>query len=77
MSLNFEALTELEIGDHITECGYGQEDRYEIISLPTVKTTDCGMTQVSFQGENLETEEVINFLTTKNMEHYGPDLYLE
>lgn len=75
MSMSYNEIKALKAGDKFCEAGYMMSVWYEILEDINEKADDK-YTQLSWKGKNVETGEVTDFLITKNLEHYGPKIYL-
>lgn len=67
-------VNEIKIGDIHYEFEYGCGIKCEVISLP-IRTKSGDYYQWSWQSKNLKTGNVIDYLITEGLSHYGPNLY--
>lgn len=77
-SIRDEEIQNLQIGDVIYECEYGMNIEVRVTSVPTssVSTEALGKrTQWHWTAENTQTGQVIDYLLTEGLSHYGPRLY--
>lgn len=83
--LNFEDVVNLEIGDFVEEHYAGTSVTIEVLTKPEITSAliaDIRRGQVTFKGRNFYEGDVdgnktydCDFLVTKGLEHYGPQLY--
>ena len=68
-------LKEIKIGDIHYEFEYGCCIKSKVITQPE-RTDDVEYVQWSWKSENVnKPEEIINYLVTEGLSHYGPNLY--
>ena len=77
-SIRDEELKDLKVGDVIYECEYGTNIEVRLTSAPTSAESSEALgkrTQWRWTAENTQTGEVIDYLLTEGLSHYGPRLY--
>jgi len=75
MSIPEQEIVNLNIGDIIYECQYGENIEVRLTSNPVESPGFDDHKQWSWTAENTQNGEVINYLVTENLSHYGPRLY--
>ena len=64
-------IEDIELGQTLYEFEYGTGIETIVISKPALNSEG----QWEWKGENVRTGEIINYLITPGMSHYGPNLY--
>jgi hypothetical protein len=74
-SIRDEEVKDLKAGDVIYECQYATNIEVRLKSAPKLIGMVDGRNQWEWCGENTQTGEVIDYLLTEGLSHYGPRLY--
>lgn len=78
MTIRDDEVKDLKVGDIIYECEYGTNIEVRVLSTPGRSQATEHLdyrTQWSWKAENTQTGEVIDYLLTEGLSHYGPRLY--
>lgn len=79
-SIRDEDLDKFEIGDVFYECEMGMNIEARFTSKPVSHVEqmhDGPRTQWTWTAENTQNGQVINYLLTEGLSHYGPRLYTQ
>lgn len=74
MSLSFDQIKTLKVGDSFYDCGYGKSINFIVTESPIIGNGVDGHATLSWKGINAEGV-IIDFLITQGLEHYGPKIY--
>lgn len=75
-ALSFEELAELDVGDIIYECDYGQNAEVQLVTLPVIEIEqNSGEKVLKFMAKTtLDSGQIEYYINSKFM-HYAPKLY--
>jgi hypothetical protein len=72
--MNFSEIERgIKKGVLFSECGYGMALLMRAINDPEISKSESGR-QIKWKAKNEKTGEVVNYLVTEGLEHYGPDI---
>lgn len=79
MSISFDDLAKLKIGDIIYECEGGLNIKTRILSVPIEGNNGEleNRRTLKWDAENTENNEPIAYFVTEGYMHYGPRMYTE
>ena len=72
--LDYDELKQLKIGDIFAEEEYDWQEIFVVVSPPVEVKTKSGMFQLSWVGQTRNSDGVVTFLVSKDLEHYGPNI---
>lgn len=79
MSISFDDLAELKVGDIIFECEGGLNIKTKVLTVPIASKQKDGEERrtLKWDAENTEDKTPISYFVTEGYMHYGPRLYME
>lgn len=79
MSISFDDLAKLKVGDIIFECEMGLNLKAKVLSVPVEGKHEDDKTRRTLKWDAINTEnnDPIVYFVTEGFMHYGPRLYTE
>lgn len=77
MSMTFDEIASLKVGDVLFECQYGANISARVVIEPVAGTGYEGRRTLAWKAENTEDGTPIDYGLTEGLEHYGPRIYSE
>ena len=72
--LDYDELKQLKVGDIFAEEEYDWQEILIVSTAPVESKTKSGLLQLNWVGQIRSSSEFVNFLVTKDLEHYGPNI---
>jgi hypothetical protein len=72
--MNFEDIAKLQIGDEFRETAYGMTVELRVCTKPTNGEGFDGRPKLEWIAEDKTTGRKVEYMITKGLEHYGPQL---
>lgn len=77
MAISVAEVKALSVGDVFYECEMGMNIEARVTEAPKISGDFEGRNQWSWKAENTQSGDVISYLLTDGLSHYGPYIYRE